>query len=388
MNRLTESSHGSWRWLTGSALGAEVEFLEARGREAELAMNRKERRASAKQNRSGAGAAGKVEQAIAFAQAGEFDKAEPLLDAARKIAPKDPEMLHQLGMLYVRTGRSDAGIEMLKQAVDARPQEYIYWNNLAAAYLSVERSKEAVEAARKTVALNPGYAMAWQNLAFGQRDFGDHAAAAEAFAQADKTGVMEPTSLASWGESLGLTGRLEEGEKTVRRALVREQDDAAILTLLGWLLVEQKKDDEARETFKRSLELKPNQFLAAFNYGVLLLRVKETDAALRWLRRATSIDPKSVSAWRVLATELDRHGLKDEALPAAERALRMAPDDEVVKKLIAQIKGEPRSADTTEVIDFAAPQPLAPSPEAAKMEKAASQPGEANIFDFSTINIG
>jgi predicted Zn-dependent protease len=349
-------------------------------------MNRKERRASAKQNKTGAGVAGKVEQAIAFSQAGEFDKAEPLLNAARKLAPNDAETLHQLGTLYVRTGRSDAGIGLLKQAVEARPQEYVYWNNLAAAYLSVEMTKEAVEAARKTVALNPGYAMAWQNLAFGLRDFGDHAGAAEAFAKADKTGVMEPASLASWGESLGSIGRLEEGEQTVRRALVRAQDDPAILTLLGWLLVEQKKDDDARETLKRSLELRPDQFLAAFNYGVLLLRVKESEPALRWLRRATSIDPRSVAAWRILALELYRHGLKDEALPAAERVLRLAPDDAEAKKLLGQLKGAPEAVDTTEVIDFAAPQPLAPSAEAGKKEKAAGQPGD--IFDFSTINIG
>src|SRR5690349_6332592 len=110
------------------------------------AMNRKERRASAKLQRSGQGqgaASAKVEQAITLAQAGNFEAAEPLLDAARRLSPDDPEAMHQLGMIYVRTGRANSGIALLKQATEKRPQEYIYWNNLTAAYLSVEMSKEA-----------------------------------------------------------------------------------------------------------------------------------------------------------------------------------------------------------------------------------------------------
>jgi tetratricopeptide (TPR) repeat protein len=249
-------------------------------------------------------------------------------------------------------------------------------------------SEQAVEAARKTVALSPGYSMAWQNLAFGLRDFSDHAGAVEAFEQADKTGPLEPPSFASWGESLGVLGRHAEGEQMVRRALDGAPDDAAILTLLGWLLVEQRKDVEARDVFKKSLELKANQFLAAFNYGVLLLRVSETEAALRWLRRATSINPKSAAAWRVLALELHRHGLNEEAVPAAERCLRLAPEDGAVRALLAKLKAVPGAEAESTVIDFSDPAPLGPASDAAKREKKSDGSGESTILDLSTINFG
>ena len=357
-------------------------------------MNRKERRAAAKQSRSGKSksadlVAAKVQQAIEMVQAGDLADAEPLLDAARRDAPDDPEVMHQLGMIYVRTGRSEPGIALLKQSVELRPNESLYWNNLAAAYLSVEMSEQAVEAARKTVALQPGYSMAWQNLAFGLRDFADHAGAVGAFEQSDKTGTLEPSSLASWGESLGILGRLAEGEQVVRRALVRAEEDPAILTLLGWLLVEQRKDAEAREVFKNSLELKPNQFLAAFNYGVLLLRKGETEAALRWLRRATSIDPKSAAAWRVLALELYRHGLREEALPAAERSHRLAPDDAAINVLLEKLKATaPDQVD--EVIDFSEPVPIGPedASDSAKRKKESGGSDDSGLLDFATINFG
>src|ERR1700742_3051302 len=119
-----------------------------------MAMNRQERRAAAKQDRGrgkplSAAQFAKIEQAIELVNAGQLDEAESLLDRVRRSDPNDPEVKHQLGMIYVRTGRTEAGIDLIRQAVEARPQESLYWNNLAAAYTAVERSQEAVDAARK-----------------------------------------------------------------------------------------------------------------------------------------------------------------------------------------------------------------------------------------------
>ena len=357
-------------------------------------MNRKERRAAAKQSRSGSArnldaASAKVHEAIALAQEGKFAEAEALLEAARRLHPNDPELKHQLGMIYVRSGRSGEGQQLLREAVEARPNEALYWNNLAAAYLSVEMSDQAIEATRKAVALMPGYSEAWQNLAFGLRDLGRHEEAVDAFVRADASGTMATESLASWGESLGQCRRFEEAERMVRRALERSPDDAPILTLLGWVLVEQRKDAEARDAFQRSLKVNPNQFLAAFNYGVLLLKTSDIAGALRWLRRSTSIDIRSAAAWRVLALELARHGHNEEALPAAERAARLDPKDKAIAKLLQRLKAQPEAGTEDTVFDFSEPTPLGPeiAPGVAKREKE-TEAAEAGMLDLSTINFG
>src|SRR5882672_7326852 len=121
-------------------------------------MNRKERRAAAKQSRSGNAknldaASAKIQEAIVLAQAGKFAEAETLLESARRIHPEDPELKHQLGMIYVRSGRSSEGQQLLREAIEARPNEALYWSNLAAAYLSVELSEQAIDAARRAVTL-------------------------------------------------------------------------------------------------------------------------------------------------------------------------------------------------------------------------------------------
>jgi Flp pilus assembly protein TadD len=354
-------------------------------------MNRKERRAAAKQTRSGSAkvdiATGKVKDAIVLAQEGKFAEAEALLDAARRLHPDDPELKHQLGMIYVRTGRSDEGLHLLREAVAARPNEPLYWNNLAAGYLSVQQSEAAADAAHRAATLQPGYSEAWQNLGFALRDLGKHVEAVEAFSKADSSGAMEPQSLASWGESLGQCRRFGEAEKTVQRALAGAPEDASILSLLGWVLVEQRKSVEAREVFKRSLDINPNQFLAALNYGILLLKTPDIAGALRWLRRATSIDIKAVSAWRVLAIELARHGHKEEALPAAERAARLDPGDQAIAKLVQRLKGE---EEQQTIFDFSEPAPVGPevAPGGGTKDEKDAGKAEPAVLDFSTINFG
>ena len=347
-------------------------------------MNRKERRAAAKQaggKTASAGVIAKIEQAIVHAQAGDLAKAEALLDPIAKGDPDLPEVNHQLGMVYVRTGRTDAGLQLLRKAVAIRPEESLYWNNLGAACLAIERSQEAVDAVKKALAIDAKNFMAWQNLGLGQRDLGDRTAAAEAFDRANALGSLDASSLACWGECLGALRRFPEAEAVVRRGLDLAKDDPAILTLLGWLLSEQGKNDEARETFRRSLDLKADQFLAAFNYAILSLRVGDGEVGLRWLRRATSIEPNSVPAWRTLALELARQDRNDEALPVAERSLRLAPDDLEIQGLVRKLKGESEepsawlTLDLNDItVDFETPEPKVPQ--------------GSGVFDLSVVKIG
>jgi len=356
-------------------------------------MNRKDRRAAAKQDRTGRGKTAsaaqvaKIEQAISLAQAGNLAGAEVLLDAVRKSDSDQPEVNHQLGMIYARTGRTEAGLELLRRAVETRPEESLYWNNLAAACLAIERSQEAVDALRKALALDPKNFMAWQNLALGLRDLNDRAGAIEAFDRAAALGSLDASSLATWGECLGALGRFAEAEAVVQRGLVMAVDDPSILTLLGWLQSEQGKNEEARATFRHSLDLKADQFLAAFNFAILSLRAGDTDVGLRWLRRATSIDPKSAMAWRFLALELARGNLKDEALLVAERTLRLTPDDMEIKDLVRKLKGiDATSVLDTIDLDFGETMPPAAATEPKPSEPKVPQ--GSGIFDLSVVKIG
>jgi hypothetical protein len=86
-----------------------------------------------------------------------------------------------------------------------------------------------------------------------------------------------------------------------------------------------------------------------------------------------------VVAWRVLAEQLFKSGLKDEALPAAERALRLAPDDKVLADIVKKLKGggaAPEVAPNEIVIEYG--------------DEGAAQPATSvgeGMFDLSQLNI-
>jgi tetratricopeptide (TPR) repeat protein len=104
---------------------------------------------------------------------------------------------------------------------------------------------------------------------------------------------------------------------------------------------------------------------------------------LRWLRRATSIDPKSAIAWRFLALELAAQNLKDEALPVAERTLRLTPDDTEIQNLVGKLKGG-EATEAAFTIDFGDAAPVAAAPKVPE-PKALQGSG---VFDLSVVKIG
>jgi tetratricopeptide (TPR) repeat protein len=356
--------------------------------------NRKERRAAAKQSRAAAGrdeAAGRfaeIERAVAMVSAGDLAGAEALLEAIHRKAPGDAEANHQLGMIYVRTGRAEAGLDLIRQAVEALPMESLYWNNLSAACLAIERSQDAIDAARKALEIDRNNFKAWQNLGYGLRDLRDQAGAVEAFEKAEKLGAIDISGLATWAECLGGLRRFEEAERVVRKALALAPGDPAVLTVLGWLQMEQQQDALARDTLKRSLSLKPEQFLAAFNYGILSLRIDEVETGLRWLRRATSIEPKNAGAWHVLALELARHGLTEEALPVAERCLRLSPEDHAIEALVHRLKRGGTETDDVVSFDFEESVPIGPDFGVKPEAETETDDDGVPVIDFSVLQIG
>lgn len=310
-------------------------------------MNRKERRAAAKQARSGRfgsnpdQAEEQVARAIAMVQGESFAEAEALLSEVRRRHPDNVEAKHQLGMLLSRTGRADEGIALVREAIAGRPGEALYWNNLAASCLAVQRVEEAAEAAEKAVGFDPSYAMAWENLGLARRDLRDAAGAAEAFARAAKLGELFGGSLRGWGACLAEIGEHAKAEEILRRLVQAEPEDSEGLALLGQVLEDQGRPGEAREAYAKSLDVDPNQLAAALNYGSLLVKDPgEVDAGLRWLRRSTSIAPRSAPTWRLLASALLNADRVEEAKEAIRQAARFAsPGDSEVAALQRRLKG-------------------------------------------------
>lgn len=82
----------------------------------------------------------------------------------------------------------------------------------------------------------------------------------------------------------------------------------------------------AERSFRRALELSPDQPLLLVNLATLLRKVARVPEALVLYQRATEVAPQFGKAWLELGNTLFDLGLPDKAAPALERAVQAQPE--------------------------------------------------------------
>ncbi|KFN42094.1 2OG-Fe(II) oxygenase family protein [Arenimonas metalli] len=82
----------------------------------------------------------------------------------------------------------------------------------------------------------------------------------------------------------------------------------------------------AERSFRRALELAPDQPLLLVNLATLLRKVARVPEALVLFQRATEVAPGFGKAWLELGNTLFDLGLPDKAVPALERAVQVQPE--------------------------------------------------------------
>src|SRR5262249_7284496 len=85
-----------------------------------------------------------------YAKAGQPERAPALVQQARRLSPRDPDIgkwLYAQGFSQLQMGHYDEAIDSFRKSVTVNPNLNISWANLTAAYLGAERDMDA----RKTL---------------------------------------------------------------------------------------------------------------------------------------------------------------------------------------------------------------------------------------------
>lgn len=114
--------------------------------------------------------------------------------------------------------------------------------------------------------------------------------------------------------------------QSLQQAARRQPGDAAAFHELGLAYGEAGRLQEAAAAFREALRLDPNLAEAHINWGVALLRLGQTDAALRQHRRGVRLWP-SASAYYNLGCSLYYKGDWELAIENLQRACRLGPSD-------------------------------------------------------------
>jgi tetratricopeptide (TPR) repeat protein len=202
------------------------------------------------------------------------DAIAPLRDAAL-LQPSNPIIQHDLGLACLEVGRVPDAIAALQRAVSANPGYTDAYFRLGIALEKQGNIGGAIAAYDRATKLLPFLAEAWFRagalvLTLGHRD-----EAIGCFRRAAATAGKTSYGRLGKARALLIEDRNQEAEQVLREALVADPRNAMAYDLLGNLLSEVGRFDEAHACFERAIEIAP--LLAGSYYDLVRCRPVTSD---------------------------------------------------------------------------------------------------------------
>jgi len=202
------------------------------------------------------------------------DAIAPLREAAL-LEPFNPIIHHDLGLACLEVGRLPDAIAALQWAVANKPHYADAYFRLGIALEKLGNIGEAIAAYDRATQLLPSLTEAWFRIGALVYELGHREEAIGCFRRAVATGGK--TSFGRLGKARALLAedRNQEAEQILRQTLSLDPSNAMGHDLLGNLLSEFGRFNEARECFQRAIEIAP--LLAGCYYDLVRCRPVTSD---------------------------------------------------------------------------------------------------------------
>jgi tetratricopeptide (TPR) repeat protein len=206
------------------------------------------------------------------------DAIAPLREAAQR-QPSNATIHHDLGLACLEVGRIPEAVEALQRAVTNNPHYADAHFRLGIAFEKLGNVLGAVVAYDRATELVPTLTEAWFRAGALVYTLGHRNEAIACFRRAASTGGKSGFGRLGKARALLIEDRNQEAEQVLRKTLALEPKNAMAHELLGNLLSESGRFDEAWECFHRTIEIAP--LLAGSYYELVRCRrVTSEDAAL------------------------------------------------------------------------------------------------------------
>ncbi|GAC1303987.1 MAG: tetratricopeptide repeat-containing sulfotransferase family protein [Steroidobacteraceae bacterium] len=225
------------------------------------------------------------------------DAVAPLLEAAR-VQPSNPIILHDLGLACLEAGRIPDAIAALRRAVACDPRCADAYFRLGIALEKLGDLGGALAAYDRATVLLPSLTEAWFRAGALVHTLGRRDEAIGCFRRAAATGPDSSFGRLGKARALLTEDRDQEAEKVLRKTLSIEPNNPMAHDLLGNLLSEFGRFEEARECFQRAVAIAP--LLAGSYYDLVRCRpITRDDADLLQQMEAALATPGLEAAQRL-----------------------------------------------------------------------------------------
>ena len=241
-----------------------------------------------------------MQELVNHYQNGLYGDAESLALSITQEFPGHPFSWKILGGIYKALGRMSDALAAGKKAVELDSGDNQAHNSLGVILEDLGWFEEAEASYRKAVLLKPDDSGTHYNLGNTMRKLEKFEEAAAAYRQAIAVMPDYAEAHSNLGVTLKELGRLEEAEASHSQAIALKSDFAEAHCNLGITLKERGRLDEAEASHIQAIALKPDFALAHFNLGKVLYIKGNKDLALKSIKKANEINPKSKD-FRVLS---------------------------------------------------------------------------------------
>ncbi len=316
---------------------------------------------------------GYVWRAMADVSHNSADKAEADLKTAMSVAPQSPQAYLQLGKLRFVQKRFPEGVRLLEQVLQYDPNSIEALRSLISYDLYQKHPDKALGRLNAQIAKSPANSSYYDLLAQLQIQNKNLDQAAATVQKAIQLNSSDGEAVILFTQIEAQRGQVANAIGAWEQWLRAHPNDASVMAILGTL--EESRGDlaKAEAYYKKSLQIRPQQPIAANNLAYRMLQNGENvDVALTLAQTARQGMPNSPNAADTLAWAYYNKGTYAFARDLLEDAVKAEPDNATMQYHLGMVYSKLLDKNTA-AMHLRKAASLAPDSPAAKDARAALQ---------------
>lgn len=273
---------------------------------------------------------------IAVAQK-QYEDAVSLLE---NVFSRDPDNLDGRvlrAQIYLAQNQPNKAVEILQNLDKSFPNSAAIKYQLAVAYLQARNIAQATTEAEEAVALNHDFADAVLLLAELNIRAGKAQATIDPLSSLLKSRPDLTRAQVLLVDAFQATGRFDEATSILREQIKASPQNPQLYLLLGVLMRNQRKTEEARQAFEKVMELDKNDVLAADQLVSLDVAANSFDQAHQRVNKMLQRNPQSAAA-HLLEGKINLAQKQfDQAEVSLKKAIELDPNQPVPYKLLVNL---------------------------------------------------
>jgi cellulose synthase operon protein C len=256
-----------------------------------------------------------------------MDKAAVDFQQAIKADPKNAVAYYELAQVRLTEKKIPEAKALLQQSLDTNPNSVMALRMLVALDLVEKQPAKAISRTQAQIEKSPNNSEFHAQLSELQTMTGDPKGAISSAETAMKLNPSDDGAVMAYTRAQLSQGGVGKAIETWENWVKNHPTDSRAYAILGTLQESQGNKDKAAAAYKKSLEIQPEQAIAANNLAYLMLDNGENvDVALTLAQTARRVLPNSPSTADTLAWAYYHKGTYSSARDLLEDAIKVNPN--------------------------------------------------------------